>query len=86
MSAPLLTRDELYRPGVLDDRETTDRWLAQDAMALLSGHAIYAARTATVNGQPWPDWVTAAFAYQCERRDRLATRRELHQMAWGGAR
>lgn len=81
MTGPLLSRTELYRPYVLDDRDSTDRWLAQDTLGLLSAHATGAAIHAAVNGQGWPDWVTAVFAYQCERRDRLAVRRELREMA-----
>jgi hypothetical protein len=81
MAGPLLSSAELYRPGALEDRDSTDRWLAQDALGVLSAHALHEARIATVDGQDWPDWVGIVLAYQCERRDRLATRRELREMA-----
>lgn len=82
MTGPLLTRRELYgRPWSLCGRDDADRYLAQDTLNELSANALYEAICATAAGQDWPDWVEIVSAYECERRDRRAVRRELREMA-----
>lgn len=77
----MLTRTELYRPGVLDDRDSSDSRLDNDAMWSLMVLARGEARRAARDGRDWPDWVTQMFEWYSDHLERLATRRELRMMA-----
>lgn len=84
MTAPTLSLDELYRPGAMNARDTSDRLVGELALLHIYGCAVVEAML--IGAGEWPSWVRYAMEWRAEARDRQATRRELREMALGGAR
>lgn len=81
MSEPTLALHEVFREGIVDTRNWTDRFLAERALS-----KIQAVAEGPLRHPWWTEQVAlhmvreAVWSYQCEVRDRQAVRDELYAM------
>lgn len=81
MSAPLLTFQEAYRPGIMATRNYSDLWLLRDMLNDLTVAAnLEVAGLARQGRTDVPKWVLLVWEYQCDRRDSIATMRDLRSL------